>query len=441
MPELIEDLGDGLVLRRAAADDADRLAEFNGRIHAGGGADSPNDRVAEWVRDLLARPHPTFRPEDFTVVEAARGGQIVSSLNLISQRWTYAGVEFGAGRPELVGTHPDFRNRGLVRKQMEIVHQWSRERGERLQAITGIPWYYRQFGYEMGLALAGGRIGYEPNVPKLKDGEAEPYRVRAAADSDLPFIAELYDHGCRRSLVACRRDAALWRYELSGRGERNVNRRELRVIETAAGQAVGWLAHLTFLSEGRLIVIAYEVKPGVSWLAVTPSVIRYLWQTGQAYAAAEDKPHSAFGFGLGAEHPVYLAAHEHLPHERPPYAWYVRVPDLIGFLRHLAPALEQRLAQSVIAGHTGTVNVSFYRSGLSIKIDQGRLSFEPWQPAPDRWGDAALPDHTFLHLLFGHRSLAELKQAFRDCWTETAEARLVLEALFPTQASNIWPID
>lgn len=147
------------------------------------------------------------------------------------------------GRPELVGTHLDYRNRGLVRAQMEVVHQWSAERGELTQGITGIPYYYRQFGYEMGLALEGARLGYELHVPKLKEGEAEAYPVRPATEADLCFVAEMYELGARRSLVACVRDEALWRYELLGRDPQDIYRRQLRIIESAAGEALGVLAH------------------------------------------------------------------------------------------------------------------------------------------------------------------------------------------------------
>ena len=97
------------------------------------------------------------------------------------------------GRPELVGTLPEYRNRGLVRIQFEEIHKWSAERGELVQAITGIAFYYRLFGYEMALDLAGRRFGYESNVPKLKDGETEPYLIRRATEADLPFVAQVYD--------------------------------------------------------------------------------------------------------------------------------------------------------------------------------------------------------------------------------------------------------
>ena len=56
-----------------------------------------------------------------------------------------------------------------------MLHEWSAARGEQVQIITGIPNYYRQFGYEMTLSLSGGRAGYELHVPKLKEDETEPY--------------------------------------------------------------------------------------------------------------------------------------------------------------------------------------------------------------------------------------------------------------------------
>ncbi len=182
--------------------------------------DKSDDLIAAWTRDLLTRPHPRFHPDDFTVVEETSTGRIVSTLNLISQTWTYDGIPFNVGRPELVGTLPEFRNRGLVRLQFDVIHRWSAERGEMVQAITGIPYYYRLFGYEMALDLDGMRSGFEINVPALKHGESEPCTFRPALESDIPFMAKVYQDSCSRYPVACVRDAAIWRYELFGRSDR-----------------------------------------------------------------------------------------------------------------------------------------------------------------------------------------------------------------------------
>jgi len=428
---LLRDLGDGLILRRSTPADADALGDFNSRIHSDDGFENPFEPIAIWTRDLLRGNHPTFGTGDFTIVEDTRGGKIVSSLNLISQTWSYAGILFGVGRPELVGTLPEYRYRGLVRAQFEVVHRWSAERGEIVQAITGIPWYYRQFGYEMTVHLGGGRLGYVPHVPKLKEGEA-----------DLPFMMDVYAQAVRRYLLACARDAALWLYELSGKDAQNVNGRKFAVIESAQGEPVGFLAHQGWLWGPTFPITLYELKPGVSWAAVTPSVIRYAQATGEAYAARDKKePFGAFGFWLGSDHPAYHAVADRLPRLRDPYAWYLRVPDLPGFLRLVRPVLEKRLSESVVVGYGGELKISFYRTGIRLVLDNGRLTtIEAWKPKRGDDGVAAFPDLTFLQLLFGYRTLQELRYAFADCWVEHDDARAVLEAMFPKQNSDVWPV-
>ncbi len=113
-----------------------------------------------------------------------------------------------------MGTLPEYRNRGLVRRQFGIIHQWSVQNGDMVQAITGIPYYYRLFGYEMAMNLGGGRAGFPTHIPKLKDGELESFNFRPAIEPDIPFLSELYISGCQRSLVACTRDEAVWKDEI-----------------------------------------------------------------------------------------------------------------------------------------------------------------------------------------------------------------------------------
>src|SRR6185436_15454806 len=180
-----------------------------------------------------------------------------------------------------------------------------------------------------------------------------------------------------------------------------------------------------------------------SYLAVTPSVARYLWTVGQNYAARDQSDHQAFGFHLGPEHPVYDAFGDKLPRPWKPYAWYVRVPDLPAFLRLIAPVLERRLAASAFAGHSGELTLSFYRNGIHLVFERGRLTLaEPWQPAPqarNAHADIHFPDQTFLHVLFGHRTLDEIEHVYRDCWAKEDSTRELINALFPKRASHIWP--
>jgi hypothetical protein len=441
-PALPRDLGGGLTLRRATPADVDAVVTFNRHIHDGEFEQRGElPRVSVWVRDLAEDTHPTFRVADFLVVEDTATGKIVSSSNLISQTWFYEDIPFPVGRPELVGTLEEYRNRGLVRATFDGLHALSAERGELLQGITGIPYYYRQFGYEMAVSLDGGRDYFVPQqIPALPKDQSEPVNLRPATEADLPFLVEASRLTTRRCALSACWDADLFRHEISGKRPENVNVRVPVVIETPAGQPVGIAAHPNFLWGDRIALTFIELLPGQSWFEIVPAVMRYLVKVGQSYAAQEkDKTLGRVFFALGAQHPAYdVLTHLSVADPRA-YTWYLRVPDLPGFIRHVAPVLERRLANSNCAGLTVDIPITFYRGGLRLAFEKGRLTVA--EPLSIPWGDAnaAFPGLTFLIILFGHRSLDEVMYAFPDCW-RNRELGPVFDALFPRMPSAIWPI-
>ena len=437
------DLGNGLILRRATSADTEALVAFNADVLRHQDAQEPDAPTAAWTRDLLTGRHPRVGPDDFTVVEDTRACVIVSSVGLISQTWSYGGVRIDVGQPELIGTRAEHRGRGLVRAQLDVVHGWSAARGHLVQAIDGIPWFYRQFGYEMALALRAGRVvdaGYTRPSPGL--------HFRPATERDAPFLARADEAVAARSMMTCRRDETLWRYEVEGRSVGNQYRGDVRIIETSDGRPVGFVVLVPRLLGGTIWVIACEILPGFVWHDVAPAVLADVEAVGNRYAAGRV---ARVGFWLGDTHPIYRGAHA--PREEPPYAWYLRVADLPGFFARIAPVLDKRLSGSPLDGYSGTVDVSFYRDGLRLTFDDGRLAtVAPWRPPRTLTGiergerttaeraAAMFPGLTFLQLVFGYRALDELEYAFADCLVRTDETRELLQTLFPKHASNVWPV-
>jgi hypothetical protein len=437
---LTQELGDGLVLRQARIEDRDALADFHVTHLSDDDVPHEAERLRAELLDVMSGEHPYIGVGDFTLVEVKGTGQIVSSLALFSHTLTYEGIPFKFGQPEIVSTHPAYRRRGLVRAQLDVIHQWSAARGELVQGITGIPWYYRQFGYEMALNLDGFRAGYKAQMPSLRQGETESCLFRAAILDDVPFIMEMYQRSTSRSLVAARRDESVWRYDISGRGEQSGFRKTIQIIELGEqpGTPVGLVIHHWELRRARLGVRLFEVRAGVPFVAVTSAVMRYLDNVGEEIALRDGGSFDSVAFILGERHPVYESISQRLPCVGRPYAWYMRVPDLPAFVRHIVPSLESRLAESAQAGYSGELKVSFFRAGLRFEFDSGRVSVEAWRPEEINSGDAMFPDLTFLQLLFGFRSLEELRHAFPDCRVPSDEALVLLPILFPKKDSNVW---
>ena len=103
--------------------------------------------------------------------------------------------------------------------------------------------------------------------------------------------------------------------------------------------------------------------------------------------------------------------------------------------------LEKRLAESIAAGFSGELKISFYRDGLRMVFVRGRLkTVEAWKSKKTDDESAAFPDLTFLQLLFGYRSLNELCFAFKDCYWSNNTVRVMLNALFPKRLSDVFPV-
>jgi hypothetical protein len=432
---LPRDLGDGLILRWATPEDSEELAAFNIRIHSDS-PDEPETELGAWTQDLMNGRHPTTGPDDFTVVvDTNNGHKIISSMVLISQTWNYDGIPFGVGRPELVGTDENYRRRRLVRHQFDVIHAKSAGRGELVQAITGIPWYYRLFGYEMGLALGGSRQLVWVRQPKPKADQEEPYRLRPATTADIPLLDDLYGRYCTHSLITRTRDDTLWRYELDGPTPTSPYARQFRLVETKDGETAAYFEYTTW--KAAVIVRELAVMPGHSLRGVALFLGRHFQKEAEKLNQKRKEPLTLLSFSLGPSHPLYDALDPELEKLRPSYAWYMRVADLPGFIEHIKPVLEQRLAESVMAGHSGTLRLNFYHSQMTLEFDKGALgNIGTYEPKHFEDGDAFFPDLTFLQLLFGYRSLQQLREARADCFVENNDTAVLLPILFPQRPSQ-----
>lgn len=441
-------LKDGLILRAAAAADIEAIAEFNANLHADD-SDGPNEgnMLRQWTRDIAAPNHPSAGdPALYTIViDPAKGDQIVSTMCLIPQTWQYEGVPFRVGRPELVGTLESYRKRSLVRAQFEWHHRWCDEHDILVQGITGIPYFYRRFGYEYALNLDSSLKAYQHQLPlKLKEGQQEPCTFRDATLEDIPFLMDSDRAYTQRNLISVQRNAEHWAYEIEGMHPTNIYHRQAVIISDSAGKAVGFYLHPSGLYMGHFSISRLEWLPGTpDAAAIAPAVLRNAWQRGKAMEESSDGDElNAIRLGLGENHPAHPLLKHWFPGEYRPYAWYLHVSDLPRFIQIIAPALENRLEGSLFHGYTGDLNLNFYTDGLKIRFDDGKIvSAEAWRDSKDDKDSARFPNLTFLQLLFGFRSMKEIHHIYPDCYARDARQAELLGVLFPKMKNEeLWMV-
>jgi hypothetical protein len=429
------DLGDGLTLRGARLADRAQLVEFNATMHAD--TDVPGSALAAWTGDLFDLPHPTFRVErDVTVVEDTASGRIVSALFLVPQVWAYAGVPIRVGQPELIATDPAYRRRGLVRVQFDVIHERSRADRQLWQFISGIPWYYRQFGYTYALDL--------PHRPVMWLRQTAPpaspeFSLRAATPDDVGALAEIERDGASGTSLGPIRGAAGFAMELARRPDGLVAS-EIVVVESSTPTApvLGYVAHRRRLVNGVLSIYAFELRRDTSWLGPTAAVLSHLHHRVRDHP---DGPGRGIRLALPDGHPMLRCARTTLGSgPAGSYGLYVRVPDIVDVLRAVGAVLEARLATSPAVGWTGELRIDLFDGMVVLRFERGRLI------AVDRAGpitdggeaDASVPRDTFVHLLLGNRTIVDLERTVADCILNTDTGALLLDVLFPPLSLSRW---
>jgi predicted N-acetyltransferase YhbS len=428
-------LPDGYILRNAAPSDIDGVFSLV----------RTNLFEEEWARVLIDGSHPTTNLSHWTVVENYANHQIVSTMCRIPQTWTYAGIPFGVARMDMVATDPAHRWKGLVRAQFRALEAESTRQGDWIQVVVGRPYVYRRLGYTMALPFRLGVVEVSrQGISSLQKGETEPFRVRPALETDLPYWTELFRRDNDNALVACRRELVHWQHDIF---ERKVEGRiQLRIIEDARaesptfGQPVGGMAHAEGVNEGILPVFACVIEPGIPWLEAAPSILGYLLREGERYTARDGGEIN--GFSIGQGHPMLAALTDHMQRIPPegPFAWYIRLPDPAGFLLHIAPVLNRRMVGSVIDGWTGELKLDFYAGGtlgLTLVIENGCLTRA--KNTASGHGNPSMPFEFFLKILFGYRSVEEVEAECAEV-ALNGRSRAILKALFPKQLSRILSI-
>jgi hypothetical protein len=438
------DLGDGLLLRWSTASDTENIAQLVSFVFRDRADEPLNKPLGHLMRELMSGTHPLMGPGDFALVEDVhkQGNPLVACTCLWRHTWEYEGIPFGIGRPEIVATDPAYRNRRLIRAIFDLIHARSEAEGHLAQAITGIPYFYRLFGYEYALDLGGRYSTYISLLPGASEGTSEPFRLRDATWDDIPLVQKLYDQRRATSVVFAPIDEEWWRYQLATwRASLSGEGWHIQMIIDVEGKSQGYVITPPMRWKNTFRVIDLAFVTGANLQAILPSLLRALARQGAQMPAREsDTEHfSQITFNLGHSHPVYDVLEKSMATTKEaPYAWYVRVAHLPKFIQLIAPALERRLASSAVAGYSGELRFDFYRGGLRMVFEQGKLlTAEDWRrPIWNANEDGGFPPLVFLQLLFGYRSLDALRSAFPDVWVnDTVE--LVVNALFPFRPSKV----
>jgi hypothetical protein len=412
-------LDGSLVLKSVASEpDVERVAAFNGLIHDPG--------VAAMTRELIMC-HPNTRPEHWLFVEDEATGQVVSSLSLIPWTWCYQGVEIKAGEMGIVGTLEAYRRRGLIRALTGRFKELLRKGEFDLSHIQGIPYFYRQFGYEYAMPLEGGWHIQLHQISDPRAGEPVLCDFRLATDQDVPTLARLYDQAAQDLDIHAARTEDEWRY-LLGPSTKTEMDAQTWLLLGARDQDLGYIrVPKEGFGNGLIVSEVSRLRPELAL-----ATLRFL----KKLSVDRVKPYIRLNVPDTCS--LVQVARTQGAHDAGRYAWQIHLVDVARLLRKLATVFERRLAVSALAGLSKTVCLDLYREAFELRFREGNLVSV--EPVSVRNGiPIRMPPLLLAPLLLGYKSRQDLARNYPD-FSAGGEGELMADILFPKLRSFIYTI-
>ncbi|MBV6509593.1 MAG: hypothetical protein JJLCMIEE_02687 [Acidimicrobiales bacterium] len=333
-------------------------------------------------------------PADWTVVEDADGA-IVSTCALLSHRLRLGCVVLPVGRLEYVATAPPHRRNGLIRSQFRIHHRASARRGDLATFVSGIPYFYRRFGY-----------GYAMDYPSLHSLDAvlaatgsprSAWSVRELRRPDLDVVRRLHESATANADIAEVRDDRTWEDQVHG----ETPYAQTFLVAERAGR-IGGYARLAATDDSEFVLAQATALDADCF--------------GAILAHAEAVSGSQEVLVAGSPCPVVGPILARLPQAHLHLPLYGRIADPLRLLERLRPELDRRLQHARSAPPDDGLDISLYATGLRLhfagrRIEAIEATSANEYPAPQ---EVAISPDNLPALVFGRFDPTELARRVDD---------------------------
>ncbi|HVP92884.1 MAG TPA: GNAT family N-acetyltransferase [Acidobacteriota bacterium] len=372
--------------------------------------------VDNFVKKLITH-HPTMTLKDFLVIK--HHGKIIAGLNLIPIEWSIGGILLRVAEMGCVATLAQYRHRDLQRWLINEFHKRATEQGYDLCAIEGIPYFYRQFGYEYALPLnQETKIG----INQIPDYETK-LNIRHFTDQDIPRAMQLLTQSHKKFYVHSVRNEKIWKMQQET-GIASGDKFEGYALEKN-GEMVAYI-RIKSRPETKELILNEAVE---THQRTDEAILRFLKDTAKQRGLESVNARISYHDPL-ANQLVTLGAVQRMP-----YAWQIRILDYAKIFQKMKSLLEKRLTSSASRHLSMKLSFNFYRYAVEITVEDGRItSINKSDGSEDR--NIRVNPEVFTQLLLGHRSREELEAIYPDFIVQASHKGIV-DTIFPKLPSHI----
>ena len=422
------DLPDGFEFGIVQTDDeVEELLEFQSIVHS----DDDSEELRRQIDSI-----PGFGREMNYYIRDLDKNKIVSALNSIPFIWHYEDIPLRNLELGWVGTLKEYRRRGLQRSLYSHFNKVLIEGNYDISSIQGIPFFYRQFGYDFVIPLDHTVWIRTTQISPVDDKNPPEYmklKIRKAEKKDLPSMIGLFDNLNDRLLVYASRSPKLWELQESVKKQYSNPFQSYIVLD--GSNIIGYFR----------VVLKTEKdnQPNRSAMTIIESniltydgvqrVIQFLYNE----ALQSDIPL------IGSQGPSFNPLSKVLEtlggQGKDHWKYQIRIPNVTRFLQRITSVLERRLQGTMFEGLTRDVRMNTFQNCYSLKFVNGKIievtDLGPQEVRENQ--EFRAPPNDLVRLILGAYSIEELEQNNID-FIVRGGVRLIAETLFPKKESSVY---
>ena len=375
------------------------------------------DEDVRGITKRFVEKHPDMGNESFFMIK--KGDEVAAGLLLLPQIWVIDGVEVKVAEMGCVGTRPEHRRQRLQWILNEEFDSYARENNYDLCVLAGIPYFYRQFGYQYAVEL---NYSTEIDTEKIPTTESVVQRGEIKEEY-VPKMDEILRNTQQNYFVKSKRTSGVWKMQQDTGTYGGEPFEGIALLKE--GVLVGYYRYVVDKKNSTLYIRELGVNEELSVAEVSGVLKKH----------AEENELSKIKTALAHVDPISLHLKQLGAKVNKPYAWQIKPLDLFRLMVKMKPAFEKRLAESQFKGLTRELAFNFFKFAVKMAIVDGKIQdMEKYYGEESR--NLGFNPYAFIQMLLGYKGWREQAEAYPDFGVRDNLDDIV-DVLFPKGAGYI----
>jgi hypothetical protein len=365
--------------------------------------------------------HPRKSEILWLYINDNKENKIVSLISLVPMNWQIEDISLPVCEMEFVGTLEEYRGKGYIKLLNDLFEKVMNQNGYILSVVRGIPYFYRNLGYEYVSSLDE-RIKIPAS--KIPNKQYKKLSIRLANPNDvISSIESKYNQFQKNFYIFNRFDPECFKFKyLNKKFDSEV--RSTYIFDEAGVTKNYFSVGMSYDNQNYEINCPNLIKSEmICLLQFIKSIGNYNGNDIITLSISEHTSIFKYIKSLGGE---MVSG----------YGWQVKIPNLKNFISLIKNILENRINNSEFKGLTKTVRISNYSETILIGFSNGKIrKIEKVKEYPEpKVTDLMIPEAILFKLILGDRNIDEINYIVKDAIVNISSKSLI-ETLFPKKLS------